>query len=100
MRKKYDTATSTVTTTKQFSLPQRCNSFTIKNIGTTLLFVNNDPLQPFEFKSFEGNEEEEYVGRLDLRFGGLAPGQITVMNMGIVTTKFFVGDNGYDNPRL
>jgi hypothetical protein len=68
-----------------------CNGVSVKNAGTTMVFFNGEPLVPGESKSVGGNQDEEYVGRIDLIFGNTAVPPATVAtNSAWVSQKFFV----------
>jgi hypothetical protein len=71
-------------------LVQNLNGFTIKNIGTTICVLNDDPIQPGESKSFGGNWGEIYVGRVYVRFVTQTPPPSTITNLLFLTEKFYV----------
>jgi hypothetical protein len=88
----YNISQVSYVTNNQVILPGRCNGWTVLNSGTTVAFVNNIPIPVGSFIAVSGNEREEYIGRLDLRFAVPA----AAGNQVWVVTKFFIEGEGYD----
>jgi hypothetical protein len=67
-----------------------CNGFTVKNRGNTICFINGDPLIPGESKAFMLNRNEDYKGRIDLKFVPQVPPVVPAINSAWVTQKFYM----------
>ena len=64
-----------------------CNGFTVKNTSaTTTALLNGVPILPLESVTFGGNENEIYVGRIDISF--VTPG--SAANQVWVIQKFYM----------
>jgi hypothetical protein len=79
------------TNPKSIVLDEFTNALTIKNTGTTLCLINEDPLNPGESKFFGGNAGEVFDAgtRFDVRFVIQVPAPATVVNLCQVTTKIY-----------
>jgi hypothetical protein len=69
-----------------------CNGFTVINTGTNTCFVNGVPVVAGNFYAVGGNEDEIYIGRINLTFAA----QNAVGNDAWVVQKFFLEGNSYD----
>jgi hypothetical protein len=86
---------SVVNESKWFEVERYCNGFTVTNIGTDTVTVNNQIYFPGvpgvslgDSRSFGGNENEIYVGRISVSFAGLAAiQQIEVVQKVFILTE-------------
>jgi hypothetical protein len=89
----YNTTTQEYRALRSVNVDKRCNGFSVNNAGTTIVTVNGEPLQPGQSKTVGGNEDEIYVGRIDLAFIIPSPAPSTIVNSAWVTQKFYESDN-------
>jgi hypothetical protein len=75
--------------TTQVQIGDNVNGFTVKNAGNTIVFFNQEPLQPGESQTIGGNEGEIFVGRVDIYFKLPVPAPLTPVNMAWITVKFY-----------
>lgn len=87
----YNITVQTYQTIQSVILDKYLNGVAVKNVGTTLLVVNTETLQPGESKSIGGNYGEIYRGRLDMKFQTQAIPPPTIVNLVEVTQKFYTG---------
>jgi hypothetical protein len=92
----WNESTQQYTQAQSVPVDQWCNGWVAKNAGTTILIVNGDPLVPGESKHFDGNLGEIYEGRIDLQFKIQTPPPVTIVNLAILTQKFYTGGRIYD----
>lgn len=85
-------ATMTYNAIKQVVLDEFCNAVTIKNTGTTIALIGEDPLNPGESKFFGGNRNEIIVMRFDIKFRTQVPPPATIINEVQVTQKFYINN--------
>lgn len=98
MQRIYNVIVQTYTNETEVEVTRGCNAFSARNIGTDICFVNGIILQPApgvglsgESVTIEGNEDEVYKGRIQVRFAG---GALLIPNVEIVQ-KFFINENSY-----
>ena len=85
----YNTTTQEYTALRSVNVDKMCNGFSVNNAGTTIVTLNGEPLQPGQSKTVGGNEDEIYVGRIDLAFIVPTPAPSTIINSAWVTQKFY-----------
>lgn len=88
----YDTFTQSYAALQSVVMERLCNGFTVNNAGNTIVYVNGDPLQPGSSKTVGGNEGEVYKGRCDLQFVTPSPAPSTIINLAVVTQKYYLPD--------
>jgi len=86
----FDTSVDQYALPMKITLADTCNGITFKNLGTTLLLVDADVLQPGQSKSFGGNRGEIYRGRHDIAFQTQTVAPPVVTNLVAVTQKYYV----------
>lgn len=87
-----------VTRAMSATVPQKCNGFTIKNTGTTVVILNGQiPIVPGSSIAIGGNYAEVYAGRVDITFETPAPPPATITNSCVVMFKHYMPDKGFDN---
>ena len=79
-------------TPQKLNLDPMCNSFTLKNLGNTLCVLDDEVLQPGDFKAFGGNRGEVFTGRHNIYFTvvGMAVPPVTPQPLAWFTQKFYV----------
>jgi hypothetical protein len=87
----YNITTQDYNQQRSVNVVKGCNGFTVKNAGTSTVFVDGVPVLAKESLSVGGNEGEIYVGRIDITFGPPAPSPTT--NSAWVIQKFYVDEN-------
>ena len=95
----YNTVTQQYVQAAKITVQYKCNAITVKNLGTTLVIFDDEVLQPGQSKSFGGNRKEVFVGRKDLAFQTQTPPPTTIINLAVITQKYYMdiksGDPGY-----
>lgn len=89
----YNISPQTYQKNQDLKAVQRCNGFTVINTGTTTCFVNQTRVIAGNFMSVGGNENEQYIGRIIIKFASQTdPGnEVTVIQ------KFFTDGKLYDD---
>jgi hypothetical protein len=86
----YNTAVQIYQVSAMLELDRYCNGIIIKNAGTTLLNFQGDVMQPGDSKTIGGNYGEIYRGRMDISFTVQPVPPAFIINMAVVTQKFYV----------
>jgi hypothetical protein len=82
-------------------LDEFSNAFAIKNIGNSVLLINNDPLQPTESKSFGGHLFTILTGRYSFTFQPIAsPPPGYVQEDGAVITEYYFLPTAEQTPQF
>lgn len=87
---KYDIIRTPYNKNAQVSLDARCNGFTLKNTGTTLLNWDGEYLTPGQSVAVGGNVGEVFQGRVDIFFKTQSPAPSTITNAALVTQKVYI----------
>lgn len=87
---KYNISTQTFTKSGRVNISTTCNGWSVINLGTSNVMVNQDTLIPGESKTIGGNYGEIYIGRVDLLFQGAG------INNAVFTEKFYTEGTSYD----
>lgn len=94
------------TVTQSYSFPQKvviqdkCNGFTIRNAGNSILIMDDEQIQPGESKAIGGNRNEYFVGRKDISFAPQAVQPAPRIDLCYVTQKYYVDRKGPTDPNL
>lgn len=83
---------------QQYTAPQKlniselCNGITIKNNGNIICLVDDEPIQPGDFKAFGLNRGEVFTGRHNIAFttAGMAVIPPVQIPTAWVTQKFYI----------
>jgi hypothetical protein len=87
---KYNISTQTFTKSGRVNISTTCNGWSVINLGTSNVLVNQDTLIPGESKTVGGNYGEIYIGRVDLLFQGAGT------NNAVFTEKYYMDGPVYD----
>lgn len=87
---KWSEDTQIVTRPGLVTLNKWVNSVTVKNSGTTDLYVNNDKIVPDAWKSYGGEPRSLFVGSIELRWMIQSPAPTDIINEATVTQIFYV----------
>lgn len=74
-------------------LPAKVMAVTVKNTGNTNVFWDSDLIAPGDFKGFENNRGEIYVGDVTLKYALPTPVPTNPFNQATVSVKFYVQYN-------
>lgn len=75
---------------RSVNIDKLCNGVTVLNAGTTFVTWNGIPIPPLGSMTVGGNEQEIFVGRVDIAFFTQFPAPATIFNSAWVIQKFFV----------
>jgi len=76
---------------QNINISELCNGITVKNLGNTLVLLDDEVLQPGDFKAFGGNRGEVFTGRHNITFttNGMAVPPAVPAPLAWVTQKFY-----------
>lgn len=86
---RYNISMQNYTQQKSVVVENLCNNVTVINKGNTLVLWNGLPLNPGESMTVGGNEDEVYIGRIDITFALPTPPPGTPVNSAWVIQKFY-----------
>lgn len=92
-RQYYDIVTQIYQAPQKIDIDRECNSINVKNAGTTLVFVDQNPLVPGESLAIGGNENEVLYGRHEVTFGpnpNIVAFPLPQFNLAVIVQKFFI----------
>ena len=77
---------------QNLNLDSLCNGFTVKNLGNIICLVDDEALQPGDFKAFGGNRGDVFTGRHQITFttAGMAVIPPVQAPLAWITQKFYV----------